>query len=226
MPLKNLFTLPILGLLLLGVAAQAQERTPARPHLDAAIRHYHELEYERALQELREAQGRAETQEERVTTLLYQGIILFELNRAQEARTAFRAALELQHSATLPVKVSPKIALDFQAQREQLQRQAARQQASDTPTVEAPSPPALLSAETAGPELPIGSASPPEAAVEESRPWFKRWYVWTAVGAVVTAAAVGTVLATATRDAPPPLSEGDVCSGSCDPVIGGGLIRF
>jgi hypothetical protein len=60
-----------------------------------------------------------------------------------------------------------------------------------------------------------------------SRPLTSRWYFWAGVGAVVTAAAVGTVMATQ----PQPLDPNKVCGGTCDGVInrpagGGGLLQF
>ncbi|MCY1081078.1 PEGA domain-containing protein [Archangium lansingense] len=59
-----------------------------------------------------------------------------------------------------------------------------------------------------------------------SRPLTSRWYFWAGVGAVVTAAAVGTVMATQQQ----PLDPDKVCGGTCDGVINrptsGGLFQF
>jgi hypothetical protein len=64
------------------------------------------------------------------------------------------------------------------------------------------------------------------AAEVSSRPLTSRWYFWAGVGAVVTAAAVGTVMATQQQ----PLDPNKVCGGTCDGVInrptGGGLLQF
>ena len=54
---------------------------------------------------------------------------------------------------------------------------------------------------------------PPTVAA--STPLTQRWYFWAGVGAVVTAAAVGTVVATQ----PQPLNPSTVCGGQCDVVI-------
>jgi hypothetical protein len=63
-------------------------------------------------------------------------------------------------------------------------------------------------------------------AVASARPLTSRWYFWAGVGAVVTAAAVGTVMATSQPLNP----DRDVCGGTCDGVInrpaGGGLFQF
>jgi hypothetical protein len=54
--------------------------------------------------------------------------------------------------------------------------------------------------------------------VSTSTPLTKRWYFWAGVGAVVTAAAVGTMVATQ----PQPLDPNrDVCGGHCDSIING-----
>ncbi|WNG20049.1 PEGA domain-containing protein [Cystobacter fuscus] len=54
----------------------------------------------------------------------------------------------------------------------------------------------------------------PPAEVAASKPLTQRWYFWAGVGAVVAAAAVGTVVATSQ-----PLSADSVCGGVCDGVI-------
>ena len=63
-------------------------------------------------------------------------------------------------------------------------------------------------------------------SVSSDTPLTRRWYFWAGVGAVVTAAAVGTVVATSSQ----PLDPNKVCGGTCDGVInrptGGGLLQF
>ncbi|MDC0709737.1 PEGA domain-containing protein [Stigmatella sp. ncwal1] len=61
---------------------------------------------------------------------------------------------------------------------------------------------------------------PQEAEASASRPWFKRWYVWAGVGAVVTAAAVGAVVATQGSGGDP-LAPETVCGRQCDAIING-----
>lgn len=66
----------------------------------------------------------------------------------------------------------------------------------------------------------------PATEVASASPLTSRWYFWAGVGAVVTAAAVGTVMATSQQ----PLDPNKVCGGTCDGVInrpsGGGLFQF
>lgn len=62
-------------------------------------------------------------------------------------------------------------------------------------------------------------------SVSSGKPLTSRWYFWAGVGAVVTAAAVGTVVATSSQ----PLDPNKVCGGTCDGVINrptGGLFQF
>jgi hypothetical protein len=69
---------------------------------------------------------------------------------------------------------------------------------------------------------------PKSAEVAPSKPLTQRWYFWAGVGAVVAAAAVGTVVATSSQ----PLDPNAVCGGVCDGVInrpmsgGNGGLRF
>jgi hypothetical protein len=80
------------------------------------------------------------------------------------------------------------------------------------------------------PPTPTATANPSPLAPlpkEESvsRPWFKRWYVWAGVGAVVAAAAAGAVVATQGAGGDP-LDPVAVCGGQgCDAVINAGRTR-
>ncbi|SET29640.1 PEGA domain-containing protein [Stigmatella erecta] len=66
---------------------------------------------------------------------------------------------------------------------------------------------------------------PQETEASASRPWFKRWYVWAGVGAVVTAAAVGAAVATQGSGGDP-LNPDTVCGGQqCDAVINAARAR-
>jgi hypothetical protein len=73
------------------------------------------------------------------------------------------------------------------------------------------------------PVVPMDEPEP--TVVSESRPWYKRWYVWAGVGAVVAAAAAGTVVATQGNPADP-LRPDDVCGRTCDGVLNNGIVRF
>ena len=84
----------------------------------------------------------------------------------------------------------------------------------------------LLTPKPAEPASPLLAESP--AVASASTPLVQRWYFWAGVGAVATAAVVGTVVAT--QPGPAPLSPDQVCGGPCDAVINGpagaGIVRF
>jgi hypothetical protein len=67
----------------------------------------------------------------------------------------------------------------------------------------------------------------PDVVTSSEPTVFQRWYFWAGVGAVATAAVVGTVVATQPGAG---LSPDQVCGGPCDAVInppaGAGAIRF
>jgi hypothetical protein len=106
-----------LGILLLQVTATAQSQTPVQGHLEKARQLYNDLQYERALEELRSIQTHGLTKNEHVSFLLFKGIFLAELLRMEEASATFKEALVLQPGASLPLDVSPKISIQFEATR-------------------------------------------------------------------------------------------------------------
>ncbi|WP_143101286.1 hypothetical protein [Stigmatella aurantiaca] len=143
-------------LLVLPLEGKAQGQNAAQAHIDAARRFYEELEYERAMEELHRAQRRARTQDEFSSILLHEGVILAELGRAEEAAAAFQASLNLRPGATLPLVVSPKIQKQFEAARQEAQRDLARV---------TPAPPPAPAEDKLEPS-PAWVASPPSAPVQ------------------------------------------------------------
>lgn len=110
MSLLSRVTAVALGLLvaLIPVTARAQS-ADAQRYLLAASRLYENLEYERALDQLRKARGVSGGVDDDVTIALYEGIILSDMGKKDEAVAAFREGLYLKPEAKLPVKVAPKI---------------------------------------------------------------------------------------------------------------------
>jgi hypothetical protein len=159
-----------LGLLLVPVMAVAQEKTPAQPHIEAALLHYESLEYEKALEELDRAQRRARAPEDTVSILLFEGVILAELGREEEAVAAFEAALRLQPEAVFPLVVAPKIKQQLEAAREALKAQAQTEQRPAEPgaaTADASPAPGQRQAGTEPAEhAPQGESIPYELAAE------------------------------------------------------------
>jgi tetratricopeptide (TPR) repeat protein len=92
--------------------------------------------------------------------------------------------------------------------------QQARQEAPATPGTATSSGP---DAPTAAPLLPRADAATPAAAaaagsasaVPASRPWYRRWYVWTAVALVIAGGAVGGAVAATRGSGVPTTVYGD-----------------
>jgi hypothetical protein len=112
-------------------------------------------------------------------------------------------------------------------------RPAESSTSSVVATADRPQQPVLTPKTPAVSETPSIPLTREEPVASVSQPWFKRWYVWAGVGAVVTAATVGTVMATRT---PAPLDlradpDNSVCGGGtgCDAILNGngnGIVRF
>jgi len=101
------------------VAAHA-ESADAQKYLIAASRLYENLEYERALDQLKKARGVSGGVDDDVAIALYEGIILADMGKKDEAVAAFKEGLYLKPEANLPVKVAPKIAQVFTATKNEV----------------------------------------------------------------------------------------------------------
>jgi hypothetical protein len=110
--------------LILAAPAFADEEDFTR-FLNAAVRLYENLEYERALEQVRNARRQAVTPDQQASAALYEGIMLSDLNRPDEARAAFKEALLLKPDAAMPIKVSPKVTKDFEETRTAAQKELA-----------------------------------------------------------------------------------------------------
>lgn len=133
----------VLGLLLVGSPLRsARAEDDFKRYLDAAVQLHDELEYERALAQLQRARGVARGVAQDVTLGLHEGILLAELGRWDEARTAFETALLLDVTAKLPLPVSPKVEQEFESIRQRVTtRRAKKQPAPSAPA--APQSPGL-----------------------------------------------------------------------------------
>jgi hypothetical protein len=109
---------------LFATSALASEEDFQR-FLNAAVRLYESLEYERALEQVRNAKKQAVTPDQQASAALYEGIMLSDLNKPDEARAAFKEALLLKPDATIPIKVSPKVSKDFEDTRLAAQKELA-----------------------------------------------------------------------------------------------------
>lgn len=127
LPLVSLGALTPLAARAEPPSREAAERRPneLQTYLQAALRLYASLDYEQALEKLSRAKRYVHDLEDDVLVSFYEGIILADLNRKEQSRAAFRAGLLLKPDAQLPMKVSPKVAQDFEAVREEVRDELA-----------------------------------------------------------------------------------------------------
>ncbi len=124
--------------LLVPQASRAQGSNELQSYLVSVNRLYENLEYERALEQISSAKRLTRGMADDVLLSLYEGVILADMGKWNDATAAFKSALFLQPEAKLPVKVSPKVEKRFEAVRQQVKkelgpawakREAERQQA-------------------------------------------------------------------------------------------------
>jgi hypothetical protein len=114
----------LIALSLLPTVAPA-EGSVAQRYLDAASMLYQKLENERALEQLKKARTASTGVDDDVAIALYEGIILSDMGKKEEAIAAFREGLSLKPDAQLPMKVAPKIAELFATTRADVVKQLA-----------------------------------------------------------------------------------------------------
>jgi tetratricopeptide (TPR) repeat protein len=124
---------------------------------------YRKLDYERALEQLAKAKDAAKGIEEDALVAVWQGVIYVELNRLEDARSAFSAAFALQPEAKLPLKVSPKVAQEFETTRAQVKNQLAKLEPSAAPAVKPTAEP--VAPVTAGPKEVAATPAPSSAPI-------------------------------------------------------------
>jgi tetratricopeptide (TPR) repeat protein len=115
----------LIVLLLVPLAVQAQDSQEVEDYLVSVSRLYEDLEYERALEQIDRAKRMTRGVEADVALVLYEGIILADMGKMEEATAAFKAALFLRPDSTLPVQVSPKVAQHFESVRVEVKRDLA-----------------------------------------------------------------------------------------------------
>lgn len=117
----------LLGTIALLISPWANaEAESAQRHLLAADTLYQSLEYERALEEVKLAKSLAPMGEDAIAIQLFEGLLLAELGRRDEARAAFISALFQRPDAMLPRTVSPKVQSDFDAVKQEVRAKLAK----------------------------------------------------------------------------------------------------
>ncbi|EPX63705.1 TPR domain protein [Cystobacter fuscus DSM 2262] len=136
-----------------------------------SIRHlYKSLDYEHALSQIQLARQMQRGTEDEVTLSLYEGLILYDMGKQDEALTAFRAALLLRPDVALPEqKIAPKVRTRFEDMRRKVKKEIAPTLESTVPSrVAEPSPKALAENQPPAPSKPVGPVKcepvPPQSA--------------------------------------------------------------
>ncbi|MFP2905156.1 hypothetical protein ACLESD_08885 [Pyxidicoccus sp. 3LFB2] len=120
LPRGILIAVALGGTVLIPHRVHAQDEVGLQDYIDAARGLYEDLDYERALERLAHARQFSTGPEDDALLSLYQGVILADFGKQNEARAAFEAALLVQPEAALPVKVSPKVTEQFENIRVQV----------------------------------------------------------------------------------------------------------
>jgi hypothetical protein len=160
-----------------------------RNHLMVIKQSVVNTEYERALDLIQVARQEPHGTEEDVTLSLYEGILLYELRRRDEAKAAFRRGFLLKPDAELPVPVSPKIQQDADAVRKQAEAELKAMPSPPPPPAEEASPPMRLVPEAAPLQGPSGQ-SPQLTRSAPSRLRQHAWIPAVAGGALVVAGGI------------------------------------
>jgi tetratricopeptide (TPR) repeat protein len=130
-----------LCLALLAPAALAQS-AEVKKYVNTAITLYENLEYEKALKQLKLARAKSTGADDDARVSLLEGIVLADMGREEKALTAFKTGFSVDVEAKLPLEVSPKVqavaekaranvrkllAPQLEAQRAEEQRKAAEE---------------------------------------------------------------------------------------------------
>ncbi|RKH12696.1 tetratricopeptide repeat protein, partial [Corallococcus sp. CA041A] len=197
-----------------GTGAAAR---PAGTYFDAAMeeaaRLYEDLESEQALAAVTRARRLARTDEERSAAAIYEGVILADMGRRDDALASFRAGLLLAPEAKLPAKVSPKVVGDFEAVRQTVRQERVVVEEPAEPTrpavVEKPAdtpvrPPVVEKQVTLDPPR-VAVASEPAPGVDLKAAGAERAGLriptvsWVLLGTGVVAGGVGSVIGLQSR---------------------------
>ncbi len=98
------------GLLVILLTAPAfAQNAEVKKYMNTAITLYENLEYEKALKQLKNARGKASGPDDEAKISLLEGIVLADMGREEKALNLFKTAFSVELEAKLPVEVSPKV---------------------------------------------------------------------------------------------------------------------
>ena len=99
-----------IGLLMIVLTAPAfAQNAEVKKYMNTAITLYENLEYEKALKQLKSARGKASGPDDEAKVSLLEGIVLADMGREEKALNLFKTAFSVDLEAKLPVEVSPKV---------------------------------------------------------------------------------------------------------------------
>lgn len=96
-------------LMLVCVGSAYAQNTAVQKYMRTAITLYENLEYEKALKQLRSARLKSAGPDDEAQIALLEGIVLADMGKEDKADTAFKTAFSVNLEAKLPVDVSPKV---------------------------------------------------------------------------------------------------------------------
>ena len=131
---------------------------------------YEEMEYEQALEQVRNARSAPLVKRQQQLLFLYEGVILFEMGDQTGATNAFRSALLMRLNTRIPMRVAPKIEEHFESVRQQVSLELeslASRNAEGVPLVAQTSSRVV---ESGAPSAAVPPAVPPASTAETPPP--------------------------------------------------------
>lgn len=116
-----------LAIVVVALAAfSARAQSPeVKKYLNAAITLYENLEYEKALKQLKKAKPKADGPDDETRIALLEGCVLADMGKEEDALTAFKTGFGLNLEAKLPVEVSPKVQAIAEKARDNVRKMLA-----------------------------------------------------------------------------------------------------
>jgi tetratricopeptide (TPR) repeat protein len=93
-----------------------------RKYLNSTTQLFENLQYEKALAQLKKAKQKSTGAEDDKMIALYEGVVLSEMGKAEKAEEAFKSALSMDLKARLPFEVSPKVEKSFEKARANVEK--------------------------------------------------------------------------------------------------------
>jgi tetratricopeptide (TPR) repeat protein len=171
-----------------SILTSEQRTSAAREHFDRGNSYFESHEYDNAIKEFE-----ASYQIKPVP------LLLFDIGNV--ARVAGKSEMAIEYFRRYLKSAPPGTRERIEARRfvGEMTKPGYKPPAPELPPPAAAPPPAVV---TPAPAVAPAPVLPPPAPVAEKQPLYKKWWLWTAVGAVAAGAAVGiAVAATTPRDA-------------------------